>query len=306
MTPKVAVVPSIADIERAVVDSGGSIVDATEADAIVWTDPTDAEALRRTLDGSSARWIQLPFAGIERFLEAGVLEPARTWTCAKGIYGSSTAEHALGLVLLAARRLDAHARARRWRTRGEFAGTRRLKGGTVLIVGTGGIGRALAEMLRPLEPRILAANRSGEPMPGAEQTVASDRLAEVVGDADWIVCCAAMTPQTHHLFDAAMLARMRPDAWIVNVGRGPLIDTNALVEALREQRIGGAALDVTDPEPLPDEHPLWSFDNVVITSHAANTWAMALPELAALVGRNVRRFANGEPLEGLVDVARGY
>jgi len=306
VAPRVSVVPPVADVERAVLDAGGTIVDPSSADAIVWTDPADAEALRETLEDSPARWIQLPFAGIEKFLEAGVLDPARTWTCAKGIYGPSTAEHALALVLLAARRLDAHVRARRWRQKGEFAGVRRLEGGTVLIVGGGGIGRALAEMLSPLGPRILAVNRSGEPMPGAERTVASDRLSEVVGEADWIVLAAAMTPATHHMIDAATIAKMKPDAWIVNVGRGGLVDTDALVDALREKRIGGAGLDVTDPEPLPEDHPLWSLDNAVVTSHTANTWAMALPELVALAGRNVRHFANGEPLEGLVDVERGY
>src|SRR5439155_21135749 len=98
-----------------------------------------------------------------------------------------------------------------------------------------------------------------------------------VPEADWIVLAAALTPDTERLFDSAMIARMRPGAWLVNVGRGGLVDTDALVEALREGAIGGCALDVTDPEPLPDDHPLWDLDNAVVTSHAANTWAMALP-----------------------------
>jgi len=306
MTPTVAVLPALEPIEAAVVSGGGVLTDADAADALIWTDPADPEALRAVMRRSPARWIQLPFAGVERFLAAGVLDPARTWTCAKGIYGPSTAEHALALLLLASRRLDRHARARGWRGKGEYGDARRLIGGTVLIVGTGGIGRALAEMLAPLGPRIVAVNRSGDPMPGAGRTVPVAELASVVGAADWIVLAPALTPETHHLFDAAMIARMKPGAWLVNVGRGGLIDTGALVDALRRGAIGGAALDVTDPEPLPEDHPLWSFDDVIVTSHTANTWAMALPELAALVTRNVRRFAAGEPLEGLVDVARGY
>jgi D-3-phosphoglycerate dehydrogenase len=99
---------------------------------------------------------------------------------------------------------------------------------------------------------------------------------------------------------------MKSDAWIVNVARGGLIDTDALVEALDEGSIGGAALDVADPEPLPDGHPLWGCPNAIITPHIANTWDMALPELRALVRRNVGRFARGEDLEGLVDLAIGY
>jgi phosphoglycerate dehydrogenase-like enzyme len=304
--PLVAVVPARAEIEHAVVQGGGRLADAREGDALVWMDPSDPEGLRTVLASSPARWVQLPFAGIEEFLAAGVIEPGRTWTCAKGIYGPSTAEHALALVLLAARELHRHVRARRWRKRGDAAATRRLAGGTVLIVGTGGIGRALAGMLAPLGPRVIAANRGGRPMAGAERTVRVADLPGVVAEADWIVLAPALTPETERLFDAAMLARLKPEAWIVNVGRGRLIDTPALVDALRDGRIAGAALDVTDPEPLPDGHPLWNMENVVITSHAANTWAMAVPELAALVERNVARFARGEKLEGLVDLSLGY
>ena len=304
--PAVAVVPSRQEIEKAVVQARGRLVEPAAADVIVWMDPADPEGLRAALASSPATWVQLPFAGIEEFLAAGVLEPERTWTCAKGIYGPSTAEHALALLLLAARGLHRHIRARSWRKRGETAATRRLAGGTVLIVGTGGIGRSLAAMLAPLGPRVIAANRSGDPTPGADRTVRVADLATVVPEADWIVLAPALTPETERLFDAAMFARMKAPAWIVNVGRGRLIDTEALLDALRAERIAGAALDVTDPEPLPDDHPLWAMDNVVITSHAANTWAMAVPELAALVKRNVERFARGEPLEGLVDLTLGY
>jgi phosphoglycerate dehydrogenase-like enzyme len=161
-------------------------------------------------------------------------------------------------------------------------------------------------MLEPLGPRVLAVNRSGRPMPGAEATYPVAELERVVPEADWIVLAAALTPQSEGLFNATVLALMRPDAWLINVGRGRLVDQDALVEALRAGRIGGAALDVTDPEPLPEGHPLWSLDNAVITSHTANTWAMAVPELADLVARNIDRFSRGETLEGLVDVEAGY
>ena len=304
--PAIAVVPARAEVEDAVREAGGHLVEPGAAQALVWMNPSDPEGLRAALASSPATWVQLPFAGIEEFLAAGLLEPGRTWTCAKGIYGPSTAEHALALLLLAARGLHRHARARRWRKRGEASTARRLAGGTVLIVGTGGIGRSLANMLAPLEPHIIAVNRSGAAMPGADRTVRADALADVVPEADWIVLAPALTPDTEHLFDAAMIARMKPTAWMVNVGRGGLIDTDALVAALAAERIGGAALDVTDPEPLPDGHPLWEMNNVVITSHAANTWAMAVPELAALVKRNVERFGRGEALEGLVDLDVGY
>ncbi|HEV3472276.1 MAG TPA: NAD(P)-dependent oxidoreductase, partial [Actinomycetota bacterium] len=151
-----------------------------------------------------------------------------------------------------------------------------------------------------------AVNRSGRPVPGAAETDTTERLTELVPRADYIVITAASTRETHHLFDAETIGRMKADAWIVNVARGELVDTDALVMALEEGRIGGAALDVTDPEPLPADHRLWGLDNVLITPHVANTWDMAVPELTALVERNVARFARGEPLEGLVDTELGY
>ena len=306
-TPRVAVVPPSPLIEEAVRAAGVVLAaDVAEADAIVWIDPSDPVSLRDVLAKSPATWVQLPFAGIEEFLAAGVIDPARTWTCAKGTYGPTVAEHSLGLLLMAARLLHRHARSKSWMRHGDFASARRLEGSTVLLVGTGGIGSALAEMLAPLGPRVIGVNRSGKPLAGAERTVPVTELEAVVGDADFVVLSAALTSETEHLIDAKMIALMRPNAWIVNVGRGKLIDTDALIEALRDKRIGGAALDVTDPEPLPDHHPLWTIEDVVITSHAANTWAMALPELADRVRRNVERFARGEPLEGLVDVRLGY
>ncbi|MGH2784678.1 MAG: D-isomer specific 2-hydroxyacid dehydrogenase family protein [Actinomycetota bacterium] len=303
--PRIAVLPPLEDIERAILEAGGAPAPAEEADAIVWVNPRDPEGLRAALAVSPARWVQLPFAGIEGFFEAGVIDPARTWTCTKGVYGPATAEHALALILTASRELHRHARSRTWINNWELS-SRRLAGTTVLIVGTGGIGSALAEQLAPLGPRILAANRSGKPMERAQRTVAVARLDELLPEADWVVLAAPLTAETRNLIAAGALARMKSDAWVINVARGGLVDTDALVAALREGRLGGAALDVTDPEPLPDGHPLWEMENVIITSHAANTFAMAIPELREMVKHNVERFAKGEPLEGLIDVKLGY
>ena len=302
--PRVAILPRDKDeLHRDVTASGGEVVDPGEADAIIYTDARDPSALERVLDESPAKWIQLPFAGIEPFIDAGVIDSAHTWTCAKGIYGPSTAEHALTLMLAAARKIPDYARARSWAPRG---GERMLKDALVVLVGTGGIGRALASMLTPLGPRMVAVNRSGTPMDGAAVTETVGKLGDLVVDADFVVLAAALTKETRGLVGRELLDRMSSDAWIVNVGRGGLIETGALVDALRRRAIGGAALDVTDPEPLPDDHPLWRFDNALITPHIANTWDMALPELRALIRRNVEHYAAGEPLEGLVDPSLGY
>jgi phosphoglycerate dehydrogenase-like enzyme len=304
--PRVAIVPEVPMFTEAAVEGGGVVSDPEKADAIVWGNPSDAEGLRALLATSPARWVQLPFAGIERFVHAGVITSDRIWTCAKGIYGPATAEHALALLLCGARLLHEHARRTSWWPPERSNDARRLAGRTVLVVGTGGIGRALARMLEPLDAKVVAVNRSGKPMPGAVLTGTTDSMPDLVPDADFIALAPALTPETRHLLDAEMFARMKPETWVVNVGRGGLIDTAALVDALRARTIAGAGLDVTDPEPLPEDHPLWGMENVIITSHTANTFRMAMPELAAMIKENVARFARGEELDGLVDPVLGY
>jgi phosphoglycerate dehydrogenase-like enzyme len=306
-SPKVAILPSATDdIERAVTEGGGSVVEIQSADALVWTDPRNPQRLQEILETSDVDWVQLPFAGIEAFFDAGVIDPKLTWTCAKGIYGPACAEHALALMLAAARRIHVHARAESWSKLGLDSPEYRLEDKTVVVVGTGGIGSALVPMVRPLGLRIIGVNRSGRALEGAERTIAVDELTSVLPESDFVVVAAAYTGATHHLFDESKFAAMGPHTWIVNVARGGLIDTDALVAALRAQDIGGAALDVTDPEPLPDGHPLWDLENCLITPHVANTWAMGLAELPGLVRRNVTARAAGEQLEGLVDPQLGY
>ncbi len=282
------------------------VVPLEEADAIVWLDPRSPHRLKDALAHSPARWVQLPFAGIEAFVEAGVIGPERTWTCAKGVYGPATAEHALTLILAAARGLDRHLRTRTWQDEGLSAPERRLMDATILIVGTGGVGAALATMLMPLGPRILGVNRSGKPLLNAERTASIQELASLLPDADFVVLAAPLTVQTRGLFDEAMLRLMKPGAWLINVARGGLVMTEALVTVLMEGQLGGAALDVTDPEPLPDGHPLWTMGNVIVTPHVANTWAMGLRSLTQMVQDNVARFAAGEELAGVVDPDAGY
>ncbi|HEX2296849.1 MAG TPA: D-isomer specific 2-hydroxyacid dehydrogenase family protein [Actinomycetota bacterium] len=306
---RVALLPAALPIlEEAVAAGGGAVSSLDDANALVWTDPFDPEGLRDVLGRSRIEWVQLPFAGIEAFVAAGVVDGDRTWTCTKGVYGHTTAEHAVALMLAAARRIHVHARASSWEAADDpFARPERsLENARVLLVGTGGIGAALVEMLGPLRAVVTAVNRSGRPLPGARATHVTAELPALLPDADFVVLAAALTEETRGLIDARALASMRPDAWLVNVARGALVDTRALVRALRDGTIGGAALDVTEPEPLPPDHPLWELPNALVTPHVANTWPMAVPELAAMVRRNVARFTAGEALEGVVDPALGY
>ena len=306
-SPGIAIAPvNDEGIGESIRRGGGRVVALADADAIVWMDPRSPESLRDALAGSPARWVQLPFAGIEAFVTAGVIDRERTWTCAKGVYGHATAEHALTLILAAARGLNRHLRANQWHDEGLSAPERRLADATILIVGTGGIGAALADMLVPLRARVLAVNRSGQPLLNADHTAPIEELTGLLTEADFVVLAAPLTAETNGLFDDLMLRRMRSDAWLINVARGGLVITEALVAALEEKRIGGAALDVTDPEPLPEGHRLWALDNVIVTPHVANTWAMGLRSLRRMVQDNVALFASGRELKGVVDPDAGY
>jgi phosphoglycerate dehydrogenase-like enzyme len=303
--PRIHVAPfPLPAILEGITAGGGVVTEPGDADAIVWTNPRDAAGLGALLKESAARWVQLPFAGIETFFESNVVDHDHIWTCAKGTYAHATAEQALALMLVASRRIHTAARAKSWL--GDTGERRRLAGTTALIVGAGSIGRELIAMLAPMRVNTVALNRSGAPVEGADRTATIGEMLSLLPEADFVVITAAHTPETHHLLGAPAFAAMKPDAWLVNVARGGILDQDALVEALRGSEIAGAMLDVTDPEPLPDSHPLWSFDNVLVTSHTANTATMAVPELAAQVERNVRAFAAGEQLEGLVDVDAGY
>ena len=315
MTTRIAVLgdkspagdPPDEELFDAVRRGGGELAPADAADGLVWVDPSDPGGLKRAMESSPARWVQLPFAGIEPFVSAGVIDEGHAWTCAKGIYGESCAEHALAFMLVAWHRMHDHIGATRWEPEDSSSTERRFHGqATVAIVGTGGIGGSLASMLAPFDAHVIGVNRSGRSLAGAQRTVVVGELSEVISDVDFVVLAAATTPETERLFDEAMLARMKPDAWLINVARGALVDTDALVDALRRGVIGGAALDVTAPEPLPEGHPLWELGNCIITPHIANTWVMGLPALCSLIERNVAHFAAGEALEATVDPKLGY
>ena len=268
---------------------------------LVWTDGAAMDALRGALAPGIA-WVQLPQAGTERVFEAGVIDHARRWTSAKGAYADPVAEHALALVLAGLRLLKVRARASSW---GEQGGVS-LFGEPVTVVGGGGIATVLLRLLAPFGPPVTVVRRQAVPMPGAARTLGPDRLAEALAGARAVVLAPALTPATRGMIGPAELAAMEPYGWLVNVGRGGLVDTGALVRALRAGQIGGAALDVTDPEPLPAGHPLWDLPNCLITPHTADTEEMTRPLLAGRIAENVRRLTAGQELVGQVDPDAGY
>ena len=163
----------------------------------------------------------------------------------------------------------------------------------------------LLELLAPWRVTATVVRRRTEPVPGAARTVDSSGLHEAVAGARVVFLALALTPGTEQVIGAAELDRMRSDAWLVNVARGRHVDTDALVAVLRREAIGGAALDVTDPEPLPDGHPLWELERCIITPHTADTEEMVQRLLAQRIKENVVRFAAGESLAGVIDAAAG-
>ena len=301
-SPLIALAPADAPtwLADAITAGGGTLVEPARADGLVWFGPFEPEALRPVLAESPARWVQLPWAGVEPYLS--MLTPDRQWTCGKGVYAEATAEHALALTLALLRELPRRIRAGRWEPRSG----RSLFDTRVTIVGGGGIGEALLRLLAPFRCEVTVVRRHATPMPGAASVVGVDGLDAALMTADVVVLALPLTPDTTGIVGRDELALMRDDAILVNVARGAHVVTDDLVAVLRDGGIAGAALDVTDPEPLPDGHPLWTEPRCLITPHTANTPEMVQPSIVERIRENVRRFGVGEPLIGTVDLELGY
>jgi phosphoglycerate dehydrogenase-like enzyme len=283
----------------AVEAAGASVVPVEEATALIWADPQNPEAIPDLLHGG-LDWVQLPYAGIGPFLH--MLDEDRVWTCGKGVYAQPVAEAALGMLLAGFRNLAAYARNTSW---ADPVG-QNLHGANVVVLGAGGITEQFVPLLTPFGCHITVLRRTDEPFAGADETRTLAALHDVLPNADAVIIALSLTPQTQGVIGAAELALMKSSAWIVNVARGGHIDTDALVASLEANTIGGAALDVTDPEPLPDGHPLWTLPNALITPHVANTPEMGLKLLAKRVRANVERYLAAESLLGPVDTHLGY
>ena len=293
---------------EAVRRAGGEIVPAGEANVVVWYGyhhlKPEQVPLARSLLRESVEWVQLDSAGIEPWVEHGLVNGERVWTSAAGAYAAAVAEYVLALLLAAAKRLPECARAQTW-LKPELEGVP-LAGSTIGIVGAGAIGRETIRRLQPFDVRVLALTRTGREVPGADRSFGPRDLDRLLERSDYVVLCAPLTPETEGMIGARELALLGPGGVLVNVARGGLVDTDALVAALRGNRLRGALLEVTDPEPLPDGHPLWTEPRALITPHVANTRAQLDAALMRRVEQNVARFRAGEPLLGVIDSLAGY
>lgn len=293
--------PSPDWVRDAVRSAGAQVSNYQDATGLIWVSPTDVAGLDAVLrECPHINWVQIPFAGVENFIS--IINNDRVWTCGKGVYAEPVAEHALGLILAGLRNIGRYAQETSWtRPIG-----RNLLGARVTIVGGGGIAVALVRLLQPFSCHITVVRHSVTDMDGVDQVVSAESLIDALVGADVVVLALSLTPETQGLLSRAEFELMEPHAWVINVARGKHIVTDDLVWALTNNKIGGAALDVTDPEPLPVGHPLWSEPHCIITPHTGNTPEMAEPLLAQRISANVASYMKGEQLIGTVDSHRGY
>jgi phosphoglycerate dehydrogenase-like enzyme len=303
---------------------------ATAADAL--REIADADALFGYLTpdllraASKLRWVQAPTASMEKFLFPELVAAPVVVTNMRGIFSDVIADHVLGFILCFAKNFHIYIRQqlrRAWHMLGRIPGELPGYGGpgevhpsdraaitladcTLGVIGLGGIGAEVARRGLALGMRVLGVDpRAAEAPPGV-WLHRPEQLEEVLGQADFVVIAAPHTPQTYKLFNRSRIRQMKRSAYLINVGRGVIVDLADLTAALQAGEIAGAGLDVFEIEPLPPEHPLWQMENVIITPHSAAA-SPRVPErhLATLLD-NLRRFAAGQPLRNVVDKTKWF
>lgn len=256
-------------------------------------------------------WQHVPWAGVESVISPALAARNVTLTNSRGVSAPNMAEHAIAMMLAFGRALPTFFREqqerswRGWESRPAFF---ELTGQTVVLLGMGAIGKATAERLRPFGCTIIGARRSAVDgaVEGFDRVVSFGQLADVLPDADHVVSSLPMTRSTRTIFSADLIASMKPGSYFFNVGRGGTVDQDALIEALKSGHLAGAGLDVTDPEPLPKDSPLWEAPNTIITGHTSGSSPMVAQRVIEVIVENLRRYQAGEELINVVDLELGY
>ncbi len=300
---RVSILPkSFAEYESAVMTAGAELVAFDETvGALIWTDYSKPDELAKLLVANpQLEWVQLPFAGVDAFAE--ILRHKVMFTSAKGAYRKPVAEHALALMLALGRKLPERALAKSWGRK--FAVS--IYDSKVLIVGGGGITEELLLLLEPFKTEVTVVRKHPQAMHGASCVTGFDELDQQLADADFVVLAAALTQETEQLFSDHRFSIMKPSAYLVNIARGKMVDSEALHRALTIGAIAGAAIDVTDPEPLPEGHQLWSTANLLITPHTADTNAQVIRLFSERLHHNVKAWLGEGSFIGVVDPNLGY
>ncbi|MBX0326079.1 D-2-hydroxyacid dehydrogenase [Oscillochloris sp. ZM17-4] len=281
--------------------------DVSDVDVLMrwWFDAQTLNGLVEQLP--SLRWLHIPRAGVDNSLVSAVMARDILITNSAGIHAAPIAEFVMLYVLDHAKQaglLRSSQAERRWV--GRQVQLAELTDKLMLIIGLGQIGQAIAARAAAFGMRVVGSRRSGAPVPGVSRVLADGAWRQMLGEADYVVIAAPLTPQTRGMFGAAELAAMRPDAYLINIARGEIVDEAALIDALGRGQIAGAGLDVFSTEPLPAEHPLWGLPNVFVTPHVSWLSPEIRPRTISLFVENVRRYAAGEPLRNIVDKHAGY
>ena len=275
-----------------------------DADAIIGS--VTPEVIR---SAKKLKWVQVNSAGVENVLFPELRDSEITLTNMKIVQGIEIADHAFALLLGLTRRIDL---AMEWKRSQTWNGPKfrplyELYGKTAVIVGVGGIGTQIAVRAKAFGMTVIGVDPKDIPItPYLDRTVWPDRLDDVLAEADVVFISVPHTPKTEKMFQAQQFAKMKKGSFFICVSRGKTYDGLVLVDALKSGHLGGAGLDVTDPEPLPKDHPLWTTDNVIITPHIAGRSDAEGPRYFEIYKENLARFAKGEPLRHTVDKKAGY
>lgn len=308
MTNQVALEPrKIEDYVQAITQEGAEVSDFnSESMALVWTDYSKPDLLQELLDGPhNLKWVQLPFAGVDAFSKIIQAHPEITFTSAKRSYSEPVAEHAVMLCMALGRMIPERVRAKSWGKK--FAES--LFDEDLVVVGGGGIAQQVVDLLLPMRTRITVIRKRPEEEFRNSQfsrVVGFDQLESEVAKAKFVILACALTDETRFLFSKEMFSGMRTDSYLVNVARGEIVNQEDLVAALRAGEISGAATDVTYPEPLPEGHPMWDVENLIITPHTADTPQIVKRLFSLRLRENVAAWMTGGQLVGVVDSKLGY
>jgi phosphoglycerate dehydrogenase-like enzyme len=296
--------------------AGARLVPVTTAS--IMTEIGDADAVigeitpQEVRAGKNLKWVQVTSAGVERILHKSGGNDLRdsniTLTNAKVVQGPEIADHAMAMLLSLTRRIPTFVTQRpreNW-SRRAYDGIE-LNGETAVIIGVGGIGTQIAVRAHAFGMDVIGVDPEDKPFsPFLKKVVKPDQLDSVLPAATVVFISAPHTPLSHKMMGSREFDLMKPNSYFIAVSRGALYDMNALVRVLDSKRIAGAGVDVTDPEPLPKGHPLWKFDNVIITPHVAGQSDKVGARIADTVRENIARFVDGKPLINVVDKQKGY
>ena len=273
---------------------------------IGWFDMYDKDKMAEIIaSATNLKWLNSIYAGVDHFPLAQLKAQGTKLTNGAGLNSAPIAEFAIMMMLDAAKRSDIiHDNQRQHSWLELPPGTVEIDGSKVLIIGYGGIGQQIAKKLSGFDVEITAVRRTPT---GEANVIGLDDWRDRLGEFDWVFVSAPATSDTKHMFGADEFAAMKSTAWLVNVARGSLVDQHALLKALKDKAIGGAALEVTDPEPLPADHPLWDAPNCFITMHlSGQAQTLMFQRAAARFVENLKRYRNGEDMIAVADFDRGY